>query len=219
MRKKIILSFVCAIAFLMQAHAQEWSFGAHAGVDVSNFVGGNGFKVYDEASKVGYEVGGDARYVLKNGVNFSAGLSLVQTGGKFSAFNNSHKPGLAPINVRMLSLELPVKVGCDFKVARGFSVIPFVGAYGRYALASLKDNVTIAPLGETYKWNCYEDFKRYYYQIDAFRRFEIGVTAGVDLQVCKHYNVSFCYKRGLTELSRQYGFKSQTFSFSIGYRW
>lgn len=221
MKKHLILCAIGLAAFGLNAQAQAWSVGAHAGASISSFVGGNAYTIYDQGSKAGYEVGADVRYTLKNGLNASAGLSLTQTGGEFSTMSNFYNRDtqFAPVSARMLSVELPVKIGYDFKVSRAFSVNPFVGVYGRYAFASLKDDVTIAPLKETCKWNCFEDFSRYSYQIDAFRRFEAGVSAGVEATIAKHYAVSFSYKRGLTDLSGQYGIKSQAFTLSVGYRW
>lgn len=221
MKMKFILLSVCLTVSLASVHAQDWSVGAHAGVNMSSFVGGNVYTVYEQGFKTGYEIGGDVRYTLKNGLNTSMGISLVQTGGEFSTTSSYYERDtqFSPVNARMLSLEIPLKIGYDFKVSHHLSFNPFVGAYSRYAFASFKDDVTITPLIETHRWNCFDDFNHNHYHLDGFQRFDAGVIVGVETNIAKHYVASFSYKRGLTELSKQFGVKSQTFTLSVGYCW
>lgn len=225
--KKVLLS-LCAIAMAVCSsfgQTQDLKIGVHVGGNLSGYTGGKKYIIYDKANKVGYEIGADIQYMLKSKFSISSGISLLQTGGKFSVMSSyassagSSQTEFPAINTKVLSLEIPLKFGYDISISDGFAITPTIGIYGRYGLASIKDKVSIAGDKNDYKWDCYKDFNKDMHHLNAMKRFEYGVLIGVGAKISNHYVLSLNYRRGLNTLSSQYDLKKGDLSCTIGYIW
>ena len=143
--KKTIIAATLFTACCLHAQAQTWSYGLHAGINSSGYTGGKAYTIYGNSDRIGYEVGGDIRYTLHGGLLFASGLSILQTGGQFAVMSDyvgatGHGETAFPeVNTRLLSAEIPLKAGWDFRLGRNVVLSPHIGAYARYALASIKD--------------------------------------------------------------------------------
>ncbi len=221
--KKTIIAAALFTACCLHAQAQTWSYGLHAGINSSGYTGGKAYTIYGNSDRIGYEVGGDIRYTLHGGLLFASGLSILQTGGQFAVMSDyvgatGHGETAFPeVNTRLLSAEIPLKAGWDFRLGRNVVLSPHIGAYARYALASIKDNVRTANEEQTEKWNCLKNYNKGHRHIEAFKRFDAGLTAEVELRLFRHYLLTAGYRRGFVEQSAQYGLKSQIFTVALGY--
>ena len=198
--KKTIIAAALFTACCLHAQAQTWSYGLHAGINSSGYTGGKAYTIYGNSDRIGYEVGGDIRYTLHGGLLFAHG-----------------ETAFPEVNTRLLSAEIPLKVGWDFRLGRNVFLSPHIGAYARYALLSIKDNVRTANEEQTEKWNCLKNYNKGHRHIEAFKRFDAGLTAEVELHLFRHYLLTAGYRRGFVEQSAQYGLKSQIFTVALGY--
>lgn len=207
----------------MITKGQGVEYGVHVGVNSSKYVDGDASIFIDNSSKTGYELGFDVKYTFKRNVVLSSGLNLVQVGGKFAGlgdfydFSNSGQVCNFPeINTKIMALELPIKVGYKFNIGRSFAITPNVGVYARYGIASIKDDIRTKDNTNNEKWNCFKDYQKSY-TLEAFKRFDAGVTADVTFSILKHYNVGVSYKRGFVSQQSEYTPKNQSLSVLIGY--
>lgn len=220
--EKRLATLALLICSLATASAQKVDFGAHAGINVSGFHGGDPYLVYDKSTKVGAEIGGDVTFHLSSHLMLLSGLNFSQYGGKFSVMSpyigavSNQLTEFKEVNTRVLSLEIPLKIGYEFNIGNNFSIIPNAGVFGRYTVASIKSDV-IQANGTTQKWNSLKDYDKDLHHIDAFKRFDYGIVGGVDFRIAKHYSVSASYKHGLKSQQPQYNLKSNSFNVSVGY--
>ncbi len=211
--------------FIHSVKAQRLNTGLHIGTNLSGYVGGNKYKIYDTSYKVGYEIGGDIRYTLNCGINFTSGISFTQSQGKFSVMSDYYDATgqitteFPEINTNILFLEIPLKVGYGFQLGGKTRLNPFAGIYGRYGLLSMKDDVREIGKTESEKWDCFKDYNSTYHHIDAMKRIDFGMMVGVEMMVADHYSISINYRRGLLSQSTQYGLRQQGVSLSLGYWW
>ena len=220
--KKTIFAAIILMICCLHIQAQQWDYGLHAGINSSGYTGGKAYTIYGKSNRIGYEVGGDVRYTLRSGLLFASGLSILQTGGQFAVMSDyagatgQGETAFPEVNTNLLFLEMPLKVGYDFKLGSKVVLSPHIGAYARYALASIKENVQTND-GSVEKWNCLKDYNKGYRHIEAFKRFDAGLAAEVELRLFRHYLLTAGYRRGFVEQSAQYGLKSQTFIVKLGY--
>lgn len=222
--KKRILLFILLLTSGVATFGQRFNYGVHVGMNVSGYQGGDAYRIYDESAKVGAEIGGDISYRLTSHLLLLSGLNLSQYGGKFSVMSpyvgvtSAQITEFKEVNTQTLSFELPIKVGYEFNMGHNFSIIPSIGMFGRYAVASLKGDVVSAN-GLSQKWHSTTDYDQDYHHIDAFKRWDYGAECGIDFRFARHYSVSASYKHGLKSLQPQYNLKSNAFSLSVGYVW
>lgn len=222
MKKLFLIVFLFSTLQCQFGFSQNLQYGVHVGGNISRFHSGNVFRVYDNKWKVGYEIGGDVKCQVTNHICLLSGLTLVQAGGKFSAMINYYQGALTEfpeINAKIVSLEVPLKIGYSFALSENVAIVPNIGIYGRYALASIKDNVITVGDDSAEKWDAFKDYNKGEHQIDAMKRWDFGVAAGLEVQLLKHYSVSLRYNYGLRKQSQQYDIKNQGISLSIGYTW
>lgn len=227
MKRILFLSamLIIASASCRTAKAQKLSMGVHAGVNMSGFAGGDVYRIYDKSMKAGFEVGGDLRYTFGGKISIMSGLSLMMTGGKFAVMSEylgvdgQGFTAFPEVNVKTLSVEMPVKVGYDITLAGNWTLMPFAGFYARCALCPIKDKVRAYGEKDGADWNCFEDCIRGAQRMDAFKRFDAGLTVGIESRICRHYALSLNCRRGLTDLSSQYVMKGQSITLALGYVW
>lgn len=223
--KKLFLALMSLCSFSpLASNAQELNFGAHSGINISNFAEGSSRNAYDNSNKLGYEIGGDLRLIWNNGINLSSGISFSQTGGKFAALSDyldetgKMVTEYPEINIKTLSVEIPIQIGYKITLSKNFAINPFVGAYGRWALLSIKDKVYINGEKDAIKWNCLEQFSKDSHKIEAMKRFDYGLSCGIEAFIYKHYVAGFKYKRALNSSLTQYNLKNQSYTLSVGYQ-
>lgn len=222
--KKTLILILFALSQHQVGYTQNLEFGMHVGIGNSGFHDGDKYHVYDCNNKVSYEIGGDVYYTFANNLSLLSGLNIVLFGGKFSAmgnyfpgFNNSTE--FPEINARYLSMEVPLMLGYRINCGKNLSITPRIGGYSGLALTSLKDYVLTSSDNKKEKWNCFKSYDKDFHHLEAMKRIDFGLAAGVEMQFCNHYMISFNYQQGLAQLSSQYGVKKQNITLSIGYRW
>lgn len=228
MKKLLYVSLL--ILTSLSLHAQQLTYGVHAGVNMSTLHSGNSYRVYDSKYKLGYQIGGDVMYTFKNRIVLSSGLDAIIIGGKFSTLSPYYHEGsvateFPEVNSRELSFEIPLKIGYKFRLGEVSSITPSVGAYCRYSMVSLKDNVTLltnlnTKETVTEKWNCFKTYtnpNNPNISIPSFNRFDFGLNVGVQAIIAKHYSISASYSQGLKKHSDKYELKNKDFRFSVGY--
>lgn len=222
--KKLFSVLVIVWAFLpLSSNAQELNYGAHSGINISNFAEGSSRNAYDNSNKLGYEIGSDLRLTWTNGINLASGISFSQTGGKFAALSDyldatgKMTTEYPEINIKTLSVEMPIQIGYVIPLSKGLALNPFVGAYGRCALLSIKDKVYINGKNGAEKWNCLKQFFKDSHKIEAMKRFDYGLSCGIETFIGKHYIAGFKYKKALNSSLTQYNLKNQSYTLSVGY--
>lgn len=218
----VILLLVLPFIAVATTFGQKISYGVHTGINISGYHGGDANRVYDNSTKVGGEVGGDFNYHFTPHWMLMSGLNFAQSGGRFAVMSpyamSAYAEEFKEVNTRVLSFEIPLKIGYDINLGHNFSIIPNVGMFARYTVATFKSNIILAD-GSTQKWNSTKDFDKGSYHIDAFKRFDYGLVGGIDFRFANHYSVSANYKLGLKDQQTQYNLKSNSLNLSVGYIW
>lgn len=222
--KRQILIIILAISGICASNAQDLKIGVHAGANMSNLSGGNTSRIYDNKYKVGAEIGADIVYTTKNKFTVASGIGLLTGGGKFSVLSDYYSDEgqsteFKEVNTRPLYIQVPITIGYNIALGKSITLNPNIGLYGRYAFASFKENVALAYSKGKEKWNCFDNYDNGNHHIDAFKRFDYGLAANINVVLDKHYSLSFGYKYGLAKLSPQYGMKEKSISLNIGYIW
>lgn len=205
--------------------AQEMSYGVHAGFNLSKVIG-NEYQVYDVKYRVGWQIGGNVKYTTKNNVQIGSGLEMKISKDQFAVMSDyasvSGRPmTLFPIvRTAAVSVGVPVSVGYKIDFMDFISLIPNIGVYASYGVASLNDDVqTRDSEGHDLleQWKCYDGYGNGARHIKAFNRFSFAPRIGLDVLVSKHYMLSIAFQKDVTKLSRQYGCKMQSLTLNIGY--
>ena len=222
--KRQFLALALAICSICASNAQKIKIGVHAGTNVSNLSGGDTYRIYGSKYKVGAEIGADIVYTTKNKFTVTSGIGLLTGGGKFSVLSDYYSDEgqsteFKEVNARPLYIQVPITMGYNISLGKSITLNPNIGLYGRYAFASFKENVTLAYSKREEKWNCFDNYDNGNHHIDAFKRFDYGIAANINVVLDKHYSLSFGYKYGLAKLSQQYGMKERSLSINIGYIW
>lgn len=222
--KHFLLAWLLLAASCPTGRAQRLGYGAHVGINFSGFNSSSSQLVYDNKTKVGCETGVDLFYHLGSHFVGITGLNVLQTGGKFAVMSpyvsalGNQATEYKNVNTRVLSFEIPLKIGYDFKLGNSFSLIPNAGIFARYTVVSFKDDVVTVNGGRD-QWKATSGYDKDSHHIDPVRRFDYGYVAGVDMVYAKHYALSAAYKRGLNTMQSQYGLKTWSANVSLGYRW
>ena len=222
--KRQLFILTLAICSICASYAQEFKIGMHIGANMSNFSKGDTYRINDNKYKVGAEIGADIFYTTKNKFTITFGIGLLTGGGKFSVMSDYYSgegqsTEFKEVNTKPLYIQVPITVGYNISIGSRITINPNLGLYGRYAVSSFKENVELAYSKEKEKWNCFDNYNNGAHHIDAFKRFDYGITANVSVVLDKHYCMSFGYKYGLAKLSPQYGLKEKNLSLNIGYIW
>lgn len=227
--KKVLLLVSCAFAFL-QANAQGMKFGVHAGTDVMWYSSSFKPPFGESDMKAGLVVGGDAVYTFSNNIALASGLDLLVSNGQFNAHSVYYLNGLMfdKVEVKTMSLEIPLKAGYRFNVGKSVSLMPMVGVYGRYGLASFSGDVVSNIASEppydgyamTEEWKPYDGYvnsKASAYAISPMKRWDFGCSVEVRLAVKEHYFISAGYRRGLLKQQDFYRLYGNNLRFALGY--
>ena len=218
--KPVVVLFVLA-CYPSLCKGQNIDYVIHAGMNVSNYVDGDKYQLYESSAKIGLELGVGVRTNFDGNFFIQSGINILQSGGNFAVMSPYVDSSgqlfteFPEVNTKMLSLEIPLSVGYNVKVGKSVVLSPSVGVYYRYNFASIKDKVNDGE--KTEKWDCFKDFAHGAGRIDPFRHHDLGALVRVDATISRHYCLSLGYQRGLIKQSQQYGLKNQTFTLSAGY--
>lgn len=170
--RKIIISFVFALAFLVTFPAQaQISYGIKGGINFTSF---SYFEVGNISEAVnsytGFNAGAVVKFKLPYGFAIQPELNYVSKGARFT--------GDAKVHLKTDYVELPVNVqyGLDLIMLRPYiAVTPYIG----YAV---RKDLTIggASYKETFGWDHYNRFE-----------YGIGIGGGIEFwkfQVSARYN-------------------------------
>ncbi len=224
---KYVKAAVLAVALTspMAGMAQETRVDVHVGANLTGFVGGDKYQVQDKKVKGGSIAGVGLSYETQNKIVLSSGVDLQMMAGKYSVMSDYLYDGKLPytypeVNSREIAIEIPVKIGYDFCLGKKLNLIPSVGIYGRYSVASIKENVTENFVGDkpnTFKWNSFENHANGKNHLDAYKRWDMGALVEAKLVYCKHYSMTLGYSRGFVYKSSQFHIKNHSLNFTIGY--
>lgn len=223
--KKLMLFILCVSAFTVNLFAQSLKFDAHTGANISKLVGGDKYIVYDSKTTPGGQIGGNVYYSLKNGITLTSGVDFIMTGGKYSAYssyydyNHSGSPitEFKEIKARELSLEMPFKLGYLFHLSENLDLLPLVGCYIRYSIASTNGKCQLTGKSQSSSWNCYKDFIDGDHTVKSYNRFDFGYNVEARFIAYQHYVFGLGYNRGITKRSSQFKMKNSDIRLTVGY--
>ena len=194
MRKKILTALVAVFLVTSSAYAQlPLSVGVKAGANLSNVSLSNNDDDGDFKAKLGFKVGVDAKMKLPiSGLFVQSGLEFTTKGYKFEEKYDDAK---YEVNSNAMYLQLPVMAGYSIDAA-GLGINFMVGPYFAYGIG-----------GKTkYKERDYDfpeynfDSKENTFGKDAYKKFDMGLTGAVGVEVSKFY-VNLGYELGLSNIA------------------
>lgn len=95
----------------------------------------------------------------------------------FHHFFKLNQKTFPSVNSREVSVQIPVKFGYDFTLGEKLHFIPSVGAYGRFSMVSIKENVTENTgenSGNSFKWNSFNNYQHNTNRLDGYKRWDVG---------------------------------------------
>ena len=95
----------------------------------------------------------------------------------FHHFFKLNQKTFPSVNSREVSVQIPVKFGYDFTLGEKLHFIPSVGAYGRFSMVSIKENVTENTgenSGNSFKWNSFNSYQHNTNRLDGYKRWDVG---------------------------------------------
>lgn len=221
---KLILA--CIFMLCTLPAAAQVKLGIEVGSNLSGYItgGSHSLPAGNKDMKVGFQAGLTADYEFRNRLMLMSGLYFVRKGGSLKLGEHIgqktfyHYPD---VEVKMDYLQVPVKLGYNFRMNDKISLIPYVGVYAAYGLPFGHSDIEVADHGKVTSdtWKPLDGYNHGSGQgIAGFRRWEIGGLAGVKVVIGRHYAVSFDYNIGLNKAQRAYGLRNSTFQLSVGYR-
>lgn len=226
MKKIISLVLVMASSFPLCGMAQQGiKVDVHTGANLSGFAGGSFYAAQDRKMKLGANIGVGLSYETSKKFVFSSGIDFLMTAGNYTAMsdylsNVGLTAAFPSVNSREVSIQIPIKFGYDFKLAEKLHFVPSIGAYGRFSIVSVKENVTENDGGKTensFKWNCFDNYQHNTNRLDAYKRWDVGGLIEGKFVYTNRYAVTIGYSRGFLDKSPQFKFKNHSYHLTLGY--
>lgn len=178
MKKLFLAMLIMASFFSLCSMAQQGvKVEVHTGANLSGFVGGKSYAAQDQKMKLGANVGVGVSYETSKKFVYSSGIDFLMTAGSYTAMSDYYNGGLTAafpsVNSREVSVQIPIKFGYDFTLGEKLHFIPSFGAYGRFSMVSIKDNVTEnteGDSGNSFKWNCFNNYQHNSNHLDGYKR-------------------------------------------------
>ncbi len=214
--KKLLFLFI----FLpIYAHAQ-WNVGVEAGATF-NYLQSN-FDTSNSA-QVGAKAGAWVSYTTDYYLYLETGLSyLGNVGGKVYEFDIRHV-ALNTIKTKMQQLRLPISMGYVINITDNWAFVPRIGGWmgvgvGGRSHIEAKDERGNTIVKSISAFDSYEyTFDKRDYQLNGFRRFDAGVSIGIDFRYTQFIVRAKC-DLGLCNLNTSLGNpQSRCYSVSLGY--
>lgn len=228
MRQKKILVVLMALVslFPLNGTAQGLKLDVHTGANLAGFASGNSYQVQDKEMKLGANLGLGISYETNKKFVYSTGIDFLLTGGSYTAMSDyiSDKGGpteaFPNVNSREIAIQIPVKIGYDFNLGKKWDFIPSIGAYGRYSMVAVKENMTECVDGKSnpsFKWDSFSNYQHNTNQLKAYNRWDVGALVEGKFVYANNYNVTVGYSRGFTNKSSQFNFKNHSYYLTLGY--
>ena len=180
--KKLLL-ILALLPFMAQA--QEWNYGIEAGVGF-NYLASN--LETDNSAQIGVKAGASVSYTTDFNLFIESGLSYLNNkGGKIYIYDLQHK-ALNSIDVKMQDMRLPVNFGYVVQITDEWSFVPKIGAWFAWGVGGRAHIKATDEKGNDYKvsYSAYDSFAYTFdkelYEIGAFKRFDVGVSVGIDFR-------------------------------------
>lgn len=130
----------------------------------------------------------------------------------FHLFFKLNQKTFPSVNSREVSVQIPVKFGYDFTLGEKLHFIPSVGAYGRFSMVSIKENVTENTgenSGNCFKWNSFNNYQHNTNRLDGYKRWDVGGLIEGKFVYANRYAVTLDYSRGFLDKSPQFKLEPQ----------
>ena len=197
----------------------------HTGANLSGFAGGKSYAAQDRKMKLGADIGVGVSYETSKKFVYASGIDFLLTAGGYAAMsdylsNGNLTTAFPPVNSREVSVQIPVKFGYDFTLGEKLHFIPSVGAYGRFSMVSIKENVTENTgenSGNSFKWNSFNNYQHNTNRLDGYKRWDVGGLIEGKFVYANRYAVTLGYSRGFLDKSPQFKFKNHSYHLTLGY--
>lgn len=225
--KKVFLAMLIMASLLpLCSMAQQGvKVDVHTGANLSGFAGGKSYAAQDRKMKMGASVGVGVSYETSKKFVYSSGIDFLMTAGSYTAmsdylYNGGLTAAFPSVNSREVSIQIPVKFGYAFTLGEKLHFIPSVGAYGRFSMVSIKENVTEntdGKSGNSFKWNSFNNYQHNTNRLDGYKRWDVGGLIEGKFVYANRYAVTLGYSRGFLDKSPQFKFKNHSYHLTLGY--
>lgn len=197
----------------------------HTGANLSGFAGGKSYAAQDRKMKLGADIGVGVSYETSKKFVYASGIDFLLTAGGYAAMsdylsNVNLTTAFPSVNSREVSVQIPVKFGYDFTLGEKLHFIPSVGAYGRFSMVSIKENVTENTgenSGNSFKWNSFNNYQHNTNRLDGYKRWDVGGLIEGKFVYANRYAVTLGYSRVFLDKSPQFKFKNHSYHLTLGY--
>lgn len=227
MKKRFMGAVLFACLFSVQAHAQQLKFGVEAGANWSHYKNYKGWAEQVGGMGAGFQIAATVEYESEHHWMLMSGLTFMQTRSRMMLYNSS-MPFFPNTEIRLNHLEIPLKVGYNIHISKGFCLIPFVGMYGTLNFNAGKSKVKELLSEKANRWKPMDGYsyilpEGYFpYEctatIDPFRRWTYGGLGGVKAVVADRYTLSFQYHESIMKVQKQCNLRNYGYRFNVGYR-
>lgn len=226
MKKDILALLITASLFPLCSMAQQGvKVDVHTGANLSGFVGGKSYAAQDQKMKMGASVGVGVSYETSKNFVYSSGFDFLMTAGGYTVMSDYLSNGglmtaFPSVNSREVSIQIPLKFGYDFTLGEKLHFMPSVGAYGRFSMAAIKENVTESTdgkSGNSFKWNSFNNYQHNSNRLEGYKRWDIGGLIEGKFVYANRYAVTLGYSRGFIDKSSQFNFKNNSYHLTLGY--
>lgn len=227
MKKIALISLaIMASLFPLCSMAQQGvKVDVHTGANLSGFAGGKSYAAQDRKMKMGASVGVGVSYETSKKFVYSSGIDFLMTAGSYTAmsdylYNGGLTAAFPSVNSREVSIQIPAKFGYAFTLGEKLHFIPSVGAYGRFSMVSIKENVTENTgenSGNSFKWNSFNNYQHNTNRLDGYKRWDVGGLIEGKFVYANRYAVTLGYSRGFLDKSPQFKFKNHSYHLTLGY--
>ena len=216
---------MASIAPLCGMAQQKVKVDVHTGANLSGFAGGKSYAAQDRKMKLGADIGVGVSYETSKKFVYASGIDFLLTAGGYTAMsdylsNGNLTTAFPSVNSREVSVQIPVKFGYDFTLGEKLHFIPSVGAYGRFSMVSIKENVTEntdGKSGNSFKWNSFNNYQHNTNRLDGYKRWNVGGLIEGKFVYANRYAVTLGYSRGFLDKSPQFKFKNHSYHLTLGY--
>lgn len=197
----------------------------HTGANLSGFAGGKSYAAQDRKMKLGADIGVGVSYETSKKFVYASGIDFLLTAGGYAAMSDDLSNGnlttaFPSVNSKEVSVQIPVKFGYDFTLGEKLHFIPSVGAYGRFSMVSIKENVTEntdGKSGNSFKWDSFNNYQHNTNRLDGYKRWDVGGLIEGKFVYANRYAVTLGYSRGFLDKSPQFKFKNHSYHLTLGY--
>lgn len=199
MKKRLLALILCIASTSIILANCPFKYGIVGGVNI-NKEKRTGYSSTD--GLLGYHFGVQTEYFLKNNIYFSSSLLFIQKGSKIDTTIPEDNTPLT-IKKRNHYLEMPMHVGYQWNINRNFALLGSIGPY--------------IGLGLFGKEKGSQGTSSTLYKNKGDKRFEMGFSSNINLQINEHYRFGVGYHHAFTNAQKWTGDENRNITFSLGY--